>query len=164
MNVKPTPALAIIAAAVLAAGCSSSPAQNTRGLGGGDYARAQARSVAHVEEGIVQTVRAVRLDAAETGAKNAIIPAVGALAGGALGSQVGKGDGKTVAAVLGALAGGYAGHAVQQSRDSLVGLEITVRTSSRLLVVTQADEGIGFRAGDRVRVINDGRVWRVAPQ
>lgn len=160
---KPTPTL-IIAAAVLAAGCSSNPAQNTRGLGGGDYARAQARAAHAVEYGEIESIRPVKLDASRSGAGSAVAPAVGAVAGGALGSAIGKGDGKTVAAVLGALAGGYAGHAVQQSRDSLVGLEITVRTSSRLLVVTQADEGIGFRAGDRVRVINDGRVWRVAPQ
>lgn len=162
MNIKPTPTL-IIAAAVLAAGCSSNPAQNTRGLGGGDYARAQARSVAHVEEGIVQTVRAVRLDAAETGAKNAIIPAVGALAGGALGSQVGKGDGKKVGAVVGAVGGLIAGQAVQRARDNIAGLEITVRVGARLVSITQADEGLPIRPGDRVQIIHGRGAARVAP-
>lgn len=159
-----TPLVAILAAAILAGGCATQPTPNTRGLGSADYNRSQARGVAQAEAGIVESVRAVRLDAAEGRASGVLAPALGALAGGALGSQVGKGDGKKVAAVLGALAGVVAGNAVQKARDTITGLEITVRTSSRLLVVTQADEGIGFRAGDRVRLINDGRTWRVAPQ
>lgn len=160
----PKPLIAtLILLALAATGCAQTTPR-TAGLGGGDYARTQARTAQAVEYGTIDSVRAVKLDASQGGAGSAVAPALGAVAGGALGSTVGKGNGKTVAAVLGALAGGYAGHAVQQSRDSLTGLEITVRTPSRLLVVTQADEGIGFRAGDRVRVINDGRVWRVAPQ
>lgn len=144
-------------------GCAQT-APRTAGLGGGDYARAQARTAQAAEYGTIESIRAVALDASTGGAGSAVAPALGALAGGALGSAIGKGDGKKVAAVLGALAGGFAGNAAQKGHDTITGLEITVRTASRLLVVTQADEGIGFRPGDRVRLINDGRTWRVAPQ
>jgi outer membrane lipoprotein SlyB len=157
------PLVAILAAASLVAGCATSPTPNTRGLGGGDYNRAQARGVAQVEIGIVEAVRAVRLDAAEGGASRAIIPAVGALGGGALGSQIGKGDGKKVGAVIGALAGFVGGQAVQKARDNITGLEITVRVGSRLVSVTQADEGVPIRMGDPVQIIHGRGAARVAP-
>lgn len=158
-----TTLVALIAAAAFAGGCATQTTPNTRGLGGGDYNRAQARGVAAVEIGTIESVRAVRLDAAEGRATGVLVPAIGALAGGAIGNQVGKGDGKKVGAVLGALAGGYAGHAVQKQRDNIDGLEITVRIGSRLIAVTQADEGIGFHVGDRVQVIHGRGASRVAP-
>jgi uncharacterized protein YcfJ len=43
--------------------------------------------------------------------------AIGAIAGGLLGNQVGGGKGKTLATVAGAVGGGYAGHEVQQNRQ-----------------------------------------------
>lgn len=160
-----TSIIILAALSLTAVGCAQT-APRTAGLGGGDYARAQARTAQAAEYGTIESIRAVALDASTGGAGFAVAPALGALAGGALGSTIGKGDGKKIAAVLGALAGGFGGAAVQKAHDTITGLEITVRTASpsRLLVVTQADEGIGFRPGDRIRLINDGRTWRVAPQ
>lgn len=43
--------------------------------------------------------------------------AIGAVAGGLLGHQVGGGKGKTLATVAGAVAGGYAGKKIQQNRQ-----------------------------------------------
>ena len=43
--------------------------------------------------------------------------AIGAVAGGLLGHQVGGGKGRTLATVAGAVAGGYAGKRVQESRQ-----------------------------------------------
>jgi uncharacterized protein YcfJ len=43
--------------------------------------------------------------------------AIGAVAGGLLGHQVGGGKGKTLATVGGAVAGGYAGHTVQKKHQ-----------------------------------------------
>lgn len=160
---KKLPLIAIAATALLAAGCASSPTPDTRGLGGGDYNRVQARGIAQVEIGIVESVRTVRLDAAEGGAAGAMIPAAGALAGGALGSTIGKGDGKKVAAVVGALAGLAGGQAVQKARDNIAGLEITVRIGTRLVSITQADEGLPLRVGDRVQIIHGRGAARVAP-
>ncbi|MGN6283357.1 glycine zipper 2TM domain-containing protein, partial [Frateuria sp.] len=44
-------------------------------------------------------------------------PALGAVAGGLLGHQVGGGKGKTLATVAGAVAGGYAGKKIQENRQ-----------------------------------------------
>src|SRR5690349_23639956 len=41
--------------------------------------------------------------------------AIGAIAGGVLGNQIGKGDGKTAATVGGAVAGGAIGHQVEKN-------------------------------------------------
>lgn len=57
--------------------------------------------------------------------------AVGAIAGGLLGSQVGGGKGRTLATVAGAAAGGYAGHQVQkgmQEKDTISRTETRCKT------------------------------------
>lgn len=43
--------------------------------------------------------------------------AIGAVAGGLLGNQVGGGNGKKLATVAGAVAGGYAGHKIQENHQ-----------------------------------------------
>lgn len=160
-NLKLLAASVFLAPAILA-GCAAGP--NTGGLGGADYSRAQARSAQQVEYGVIEAVRSVRLDAGQSGAARAVVPTIGAVAGGALGSTIGKGGGKTVAAVLGALAGAAAGSAVQQAGNNVHGVEITVRLASRTIAITQADEGFGFRPGDQVRVLSGMGAERVAPR
>lgn len=160
---KKTSVSIAIAALALTAGCAA-PGPRTAGLGGGDYQRTQARTAQAVEFGTIDSIRSIVLDAGTGGAGSAVAPLGGALVGGAIGSQIGKGRGNKAAIILGALAGAAAGSAIQTNRDTLAGLEITVITPDRALVVVQADEGLGFRVGDRVRLINDGRVWRVAPR
>jgi uncharacterized protein YcfJ len=57
--------------------------------------------------------------------------AIGAVAGGLLGSQIGSGKGRTVGTVAGAAAGGYAGHQVQkgmQEKDSVSRTERRCKT------------------------------------
>ncbi len=43
--------------------------------------------------------------------------AIGAVAGGLLGNQIGGGKGRTLATVAGAIGGGYAGHEIQKNRQ-----------------------------------------------
>ncbi|SFS12384.1 Uncharacterized conserved protein YcfJ, contains glycine zipper 2TM domain [Dyella sp. OK004] len=43
--------------------------------------------------------------------------AIGAVAGGLLGNQIGGGKGRTLATVAGAVGGGYAGHEIQKNRQ-----------------------------------------------
>ena len=57
--------------------------------------------------------------------------AIGAVAGGLVGSQIGGGSGKTLATIAGAAAGGYAGHEVQkgmQEKDTVSRTETRCRT------------------------------------
>ena len=103
--------------------------------------------------------------------------AIGAVAGGLLGSTVGGGKGKTAATVVGAAAGGYAGNQVQknmQSKDVTTTTERrcrTVQDKSQKLVgynVTYRLEGkegsvrTSFKPGATLPV-KDGRVITEAP-
>ena len=141
---------AAIAAVVLAAGCA-------QGLGGGSYTREEARREQNVRMGIVESVRPVQIE----GTRSGIGPAAGAVIGGIAGSGVGQGRGSSVAAVIGGVAGGVAGQAIEQGATRRTGVEITVKLDNGELkaIVQEADET--FRAGERVRILSDGRTSRV---
>ena len=67
-----------------------------------------------------------------------------------------------VATVIGAVAGGLAGSAVEERATRTPGVEVTVRLDNgQFLAVVQADEGEGFRPGERVRILRDGGTTRV---
>lgn len=135
---------------VLLTGCPA-------GLGSRDYSREEVRRVQEVQMGVVESVRAVKIE----GTKSAVGPAAGAVVGGVAGSTVGSGRGSVVGATVGAVLGGVGGAAVEEAATRQDGVEITVRLDSgRLIAVTQAaDEE--FRVGDRVRVLTGGGVTRV---
>ena len=107
--------------------------------------------------GMVESVRPVQIEGTRTG----VGPAAGAVVGGVAGSTVGGGRGSAVAAVIGAVAGGVAGQAIEQGTTRKNGVEVTVKLDSGALlaIVQEADET--FRAGDRVRILSDGRTSRV---
>lgn len=142
---------ALTAAIVALAGCAS-------GVGGGDYSRAQTRSVQEVRMGIVESVRTVNIE----GTKTPIGAGAGAIVGGVAGSTVGSGKGSLVGATVGAVLGGLGGAATEEAVTRQKGVEITVRLDSgRMLAVTQAaDEA--FRVGDRVRVLSGDGTTRVS--
>jgi outer membrane lipoprotein SlyB len=137
-------------AAMMLAGCAES-------LGGGSYTRDEARREQNVRMGIVESVRQVQIE----GTRTIVGPAAGAVVGGIAGSTVGGGRGSDIAAVLGAVAGGVAGQAIEQGTTRRTGVEITIKLDSGALVaiVQEADET--FKAGERVRILSDGRTSRV---
>lgn len=143
-----------IAAAVLAASMLAGCAQ---GLGGGSYTRDEARREQNVRMGVVESVRQVQIE----GTRTIVGPAAGAVVGGIAGSTIGGGRGSDIAAVLGAVAGGVAGQAIEQGTTRRTGVEVTVKLDSGALlaIVQEADEA--FKAGDRVRILSDGRTSRV---
>ena len=61
--------------------------------------------------------------------------AVGAVAGGLLGNQIGGGSGKTIATVAGAAAGGYAGNRVQKNMQEK---DVVSRTERRCRTVQES--------------------------
>lgn len=140
---------AVLAVAALA-GCA-------QGLGGASYTRDEARREQNVRMGVVESVRPVQIE----GTRSGIGPAAGAVVGGVAGSTVGGGRGSAVAAVIGAVAGGVAGQVVEEGTTRKNGVEVTVKLNNGALVaiVQEADET--FRAGDRVRILSDGRTSRV---
>jgi len=77
----------------------------------------------------------------------------GAIVGGALGNQVGSGDGKKAATVAGAVLGGVAGNAVERDvRSDRYEIFVTMDDGRR--VVVSQDNLDGVQAGNRVFVSN----------
>jgi outer membrane lipoprotein SlyB len=141
-----------IACAAAIAGCAYP------GVGSRDYVGYQARGEQSVRFGVVESIRDVNIQPYNSG----VGAASGAALGGIAGSTVGGGSGQVAGAIAGAVLGGVLGSNIEQSANQRPGVEITVLLDSgRYIAVTQqADEM--FRAGDRVRILSDGRTTRVA--
>jgi outer membrane lipoprotein SlyB len=75
----------------------------------------------------------------------------GAIAGGALGSLIGGGRGRTVATVAGAVGGGYLGNRIE-SNQTTVSYEITLRFNDGSYGTIIQNQQPYVRPGDRVRV------------
>jgi outer membrane lipoprotein SlyB len=100
--------------------------------------------------GVVEAVRAVQVQGEGTG--------LGAVAGGVtgavVGSQFGKGNGRTAMGVLGAVGGAYAGHAVEKNVRTRTSYRVSVRMDDDTLRTLYSPNPPGFAVGDKVRVIN----------
>lgn len=137
---------------VLLTACASSNS-------GSVYSREDARRVQTVKTGIVESVRQVKLE----GTRSNVGIAAGAAVGGIAGSSIGHGKGSAVGAVAGAVAGGIAGAAAEEVLTRKDALEITVKLDSGgglIAIVQEADEP--FKAGDKVRLIENGGTTRVS--
>lgn len=149
MNIRMSFVLALLVA--LLAGCASSKS-------GSVYSREQTRQVQTVKMGVVESVRAVKIE----GTKSPVGTAAGAVVGGVAGSSIGHGKGSTIGAVVGAVAGGLAGSAIEEGVTRKDGLEITVKldNGTMLAIVQEADEQ--FHPGERIRVLEGDGVTRVS--
>ncbi|MBL0165457.1 MAG: glycine zipper 2TM domain-containing protein [Xanthomonadales bacterium] len=81
---------------------------------------------------------------------------LGAIVGGALGNQVGKGDGRKAATIVGALAGGAVGHDIEKDRRgsrSYYRIVVRMDRGGRTYSYEQADD-YRLRRGDRVYIDN----------
>lgn len=145
--------IALALAASLLAGCATyAPGVEDRG------GRRPAQQPGERKEyaGVVESVREVQIDSERIG----IAPMVGAVIGGAVGGSVGRGRGASAGVVVGTVIGGVAGEAAAQA-GTQPGLEITVRLDQGGVIAVAQPAGETFQAGDRVRVISDGRHARV---
>ena len=125
---------------------------------GSVYNRDDARKVQTVRTGVVESVRTVKLE----GTKSPVGTIAGGAVGGIAGSSIGGGRGSAIAAVIGAVAGGLAGSAIEEGVTRKDALEITVKLDggSLIAIVQEADEI--FKAGDKVRLIENGSTSRVS--
>ena len=147
-----SPAIALVAGALLVvAGCAAPP------RGSADYRGYQTRTEQSVRFGVVESVRAVRINPTDTG----VGTASGAVLGGIAGSTIGHGRGSVAGAVAGAVVGGMIGNAVERDANDRQGIEITVMLDGGkyIAVVQEADES--FRVGDRVRILSGRGTTRV---
>ncbi len=150
MNIKGI-AVGLLAVTFLA-GCSE------MGVGGSDYTVSQVRGEQSVRLGTIESVRKVRIQNDQPGILGAL---GGGVAGAALGSTIGGGNGNAAATVLGALAAGAAGEAAQSALSTQDGLEITVRLDSGYVIAVTQGMDEALRVGDRVQVLGGGGATRV---
>ena len=80
---------------------------------------------------------------------------VGALVGGALGNQVGKGDGRKAATVAGAVIGGVIGNEAEKDQRSRPRFEIFVQMDDGRRLVVEQPTLDGLREGDYVQIVGN---------
>jgi len=135
-----TTALALVALALLAAGCAAP--RNSDTYYGGQALRAQS-----VDLGVIESLRPVQIQQGQTG--------VGTVGGGSRANAAG--------AIAGAIVGGMIGSAIERDATKANGVEITVRLDSgKMIAIAQQGTGDEYRPGDRVRVLSDGYTTRVS--
>ena len=148
---RTTQLIMVLSLAALLNACASSNA-------GDVYSRDEARKVQTVKMGVVESVRAVKLE----GTKTPIGAGAGAVVGGVAGSTIGHGAGSTIAAIVGAVAGGLAGSAAEEGITRKNGVEITVKLDSGPIVAVVQEATEVFQPGEKVRLLESGGTTRVS--
>ena len=148
---RSTQLILVLSLAALLNACASSNA-------GDVYSRDEARKVQTVKMGVVESVRAVKLE----GTKTPIGAGAGAVVGGVAGSTIGHGAGSTIAAIVGAVAGGLAGSAAEEGITRKNGVEITVKLDSGPIVAVVQEATEVFQPGEKVRLLESGGTTRVS--
>jgi outer membrane lipoprotein SlyB len=122
------------------------------------YRRDEARKIQTVRKGVVESVRAVKLE----GTKSPVGTIAGGAVGGIAGSAIGGNKVSAIAAVIGAVAGGLAGSAIEEGVTRKDAFEITVKLDNGNLVAIVQEASEKFSPGDSVRLIENGGVTRVS--
>lgn len=78
----------------------------------------------------------------------------GAVIGGALGNQVGGGNGRKLATVAGAVGGGYAGNEIERNTRSSATYEVHVRMEGGEMRTFPYSQQPAWNPGDRVRIVD----------
>jgi outer membrane lipoprotein SlyB len=125
---------------------------------GSVYSRDEARKMQTVKTGVVESVRAVKLE----GTKSPVGTIAGGAVGGVAGSSIGGGRGSAIAAIIGAVVGGLVGSAAEEGITRKDGLEITVKLDGGGLVAVVQEADDVFKAGDKVRLVENGENTRVS--
>lgn len=125
-------------------------------LTGDTYSRNEVGQAQSIRTGTVQNVKYVKIQGEQSAGS-----AVGAIAGGIIGNQVGQGSGRTLATLGGVAAGAVAGGATEQGINNKQGVELTIKfdDGDTEAFVQQHTERESFNVGDRVRVLyGSGRI------
>jgi outer membrane lipoprotein SlyB len=100
---------------------------------------------------VVESVQEVDVKGQATGAG----AVAGGVAGAVIGNQFGKGGNKTAARLLGAAGGALLGHQIERSARATKRYDIAVRMEGGELRTLTQEQAPAWRAGDKVRVVND---------
>jgi len=104
--------------------------------------------------GVIDSIKVVEEKGEATGA-GAII---GGIAGAAVGSQIGNGDGRRLATIAGAAGGAVAGNEIEKNSKKSAQYKIAVRMENGSVRTFTHSSDPGFRPGENVRVVNGSLV------
>lgn len=141
---KKTILTSLIATSILLTGCAGLVPTNNQ------YTAQQANSIVHVSYGTIIGIREVQLKEKTSG----VGTAAGAIAGGALGSQIGNGKGSWLGAAAGLLGGGIIGQAIERNLSNNKATEFVLKmedTGATISITEKTDEK--FQVGQRVQLI-----------
>jgi len=146
MKKTPLP-IALLAATALLTACASQES-----LSGSAYSRSSARQGQTVRFGVIESIEDVLIEG--TGGQMSGIG--GAILGAALGSTIGGGSGRTVAAAAGGVGGAALGSAAGHKLSQRKGLAITVDYGGgQLESIVQEPGKDQFQVGQRIRVFTE---------
>ncbi len=149
---------AVLGGGLALGGCATQPYGNSGQYNNGYQSSSYNRPARCQNCGVVQEVQQVYTDG-NSGNGGTLGAIIGAVAGGVLGNQVGKGDGRKAATVGGAVAGGVIGNQVGKRNDGGgTAWRIVVRLDDGQYATVTQRESPGVRSGDYVQVSN-GRVY-----
>ncbi|TXG76434.1 MAG: glycine zipper 2TM domain-containing protein [Rhodocyclaceae bacterium] len=100
--------------------------------------------------GVVESVRQVQVKGAATG----VGAVAGGLTGAIVGSQFGRGNGRTAMGVAGAAGGAYAGHEIEKNLHTTTTHRVVVRMEDGTARTVYQSDAPAFGVGEKVRVIN----------
>ncbi len=106
--------------------------------------------------GVIANVRQVTNEGQGSGA-GAVI---GGLAGAALGSNIGRGNTRTLASIAGAVGGGLLGNSIEKSRRQTASYELTLRMDDGTTRMIVFDTMPSWRIGDQVQLVSGAIVSR----
>lgn len=103
-----------------------------------------------IDCGVIESARTVQIQGEGTG----LGAAGGAVVGGLLGNQIGKGHGRELATVVGAVGGVMAGNEIEKRTRSTVDYQVTVRMDDGSRRIIHESNAPLWRTGDRVRIVD----------
>ncbi len=152
---RTTAAIATVALAGVLGACAEQPRYGSQYPGQPTYSSYPSSAPAGMEYGTVTNIEMLQGRSGNSGVGVGTV--AGAVIGGVLGNQVGKGSGRTVATVLGAVGGGYLGHTVEQRTRTTTAYQIRVRMDDGSVRTFTRSQPVA--EGTAVRV--EGRSFRV---
>ena len=85
---------------------------------------------------------------------------VGGLAGGALASNIGRGNTRTLATIAGAVGGGLLGNSIEKSQRKTVSYQVTVRMEDGSSRTISSDTVPPWHIDEKIRLVNGAIVAR----
>ena len=129
------------------------------GLGARDVHGHSVGYVNEVSEGTVLSMHPVTISNSESG----LGPLAGAVAGGALGSEIGGGKAENIAAAVGGvIIGGLIGAAIESAATTSEGMEYVIRTADNRTISVVQQPDVIISPGQKVYII-EGERTRIVP-